>query len=287
MNINSPVNLFLFEEYVPFLKKWFSYGKRFGYTKKQFLKDAAIKERALLSDIISGRKKLSEKHVTVFANVLKLTGDERKYFRLLVKKDNAAKPDKKAEFAVKLADLRIKNLSIILKKKDLEYFSSWKYPVIREYLVAKRVISSPKEVVKSLVNHKLTSREVTAVLKKLVRWGMAKYDEANGRWIALEQNSVLKYDEIPHVVVKDVKRDMINTSVKAMEMLNSDERHTSMAIRSMSKKQYYEFCKRIDEFRKEFLELPTNREEEDRVVTLNIQAFPMMKFPNGEIDENS
>jgi uncharacterized protein (TIGR02147 family) len=278
MPFNLPFTIYVFDDYIKFLDEWFSYARRFGVTKKSFLAETGITSAAFLTDLLAGRRKLSVKHIPSFCSVLKLCGDEAAYFDALVKKGIAKKAEEIAAAAFTLSELRIKNLSSLLGKKNLEYFTSWKFPVVREYLVARKAIGSLKDVVDSLVIYKLTSREVESILKKLARWGMAEYVEASGVWRALETKAVFKYDELPHVVVSDAKRDMIDTAVKAMEILNKDDRHVTMAIRSMSRKKYDDFCQRIDELRREFLELPVEPGSEDRVVTLNIQAFPVMLF---------
>jgi uncharacterized protein (TIGR02147 family) len=81
---------------------------------------------------------------------------------------------------------------------------------------------------------------------------------------------------MPHAVVNDVKRALIEASVHSMEMLDKHRRHVSMAIRGLDEKQYRRFCDRIDALRQEFLSLDGNGAKGDRVAALNVQLFPIM-----------
>jgi hypothetical protein len=64
-----------------------------------------------------------------------------------------------------------------------------------------------------------------------------------------------------------------------METLSTEQRHVSMAIRACSHEQYRHFCTRIDALRQEFLELDETGDN-DRVLALNVQLFPVMLADN-------
>jgi hypothetical protein len=48
--------IFIFDDYVDFLKAWYSYARRFGFTQKDFMKKARINAKAFFSDVLSQRK---------------------------------------------------------------------------------------------------------------------------------------------------------------------------------------------------------------------------------------
>jgi hypothetical protein len=70
---------------------------------------------------------------------------------------------------------------------------------------------------------------------------------------------------------------MIEASVHAMETLDKDDRHVSMAIRGVSEDLYRELCENIDRLRQEFL-AAESRGKADRVVSFNAQVFPVMRL---------
>lgn len=283
------IPIFVYEDYVDYIQAWYSYTKRFGYTQRRFLQEAGIKAHAFLSDVLSKRKGIGKRHVAGFVCALELEGDAAKYFDLLVQKGVCKNPRETDAILKELADLRNKNLSVLLKNKRLEYFASWRYPLIREYISKKGSISSAREIVKSFVNLKLSLRDVEGALKKLIKWGLIVYDEEKDEYRANESEGVISYDDLPHVVVNDVKRAMIEAAIHAMETMPKEDRHMSMAIRGMSRKTYEKFCKKIDDLRQEFLACEDTDSEDapDRVVTLTIQAFPVMKMDKNNEEEGS
>lgn len=273
--LHTPI--FVFDDCVDFLQEWYSYAKKFGLTQKEFIKKAGIGAQSFLSDVLARRKKIGKKHIDGFVKALELTGEEAEYFSLLVQKEITREPREREILFRKLAELREKNLSSILDNRILEYFASWKYPIIREYIVNKGIVRSPKEIVNGLINLKLNSRDVEQALKKLQKWNMIVYDEREGGYRPKNIREIITYDLMPHAVVNDVKRTMIETSIHAMETMEKKKRHVSMAIRGISEEKYQEFCKRIDALRNEFLELEINPDDADRIVTMNVQMFPVMR----------
>lgn len=274
----QPTPLFVFDDCVDYLQEWYTYAKKFGLTQKEFVKKAGIGAQAFLSDVLARRKKIGERHIAGIIRALELTGDEAAFFSLLVQKDTIKKPREREKVFRKLAELREKNLSAILDKRILEYFASWKYPVIREYIVNKGLVISPREIVAGLINLHLNSRDVEQTLKKLLKWDMIVLDKKTGGYRPQHRKDIISYDLMPHAVVNDVKRTMIETSIHAMETMEKDKRHVSMAIRGLNEKKFKDFCRKIDALRKEFLELDIKPDDTDRIVSMNIQMFPVMNI---------
>ncbi|NLE01911.1 MAG: TIGR02147 family protein [Fibrobacter sp.] len=273
--------IYVYEDYVDFLNAWYSYARRFGFTQKLFMEKAGINAKAFFSDVLSQRKKIGEKHVAGFINALELSPDEAEYFTLLVKRKNTRDPDELSSISKKLSIVRSKKTSAILSGGGtLEYFSSWKYPVIREYIKAKGFVSSPKEICESLIHLKLSLSDARHALKKLEKWNMIVFDKEKGRYYP-NSDCVITYSEMPHTVVNDVKRSLIETSIHSMENLQKDQRNISMAIRGMNKETYNRFCEKIEEVRKEFLQADEGNGQCDNVYTLLVQLFPVMKISQG------
>jgi uncharacterized protein (TIGR02147 family) len=281
--LSTPI--FVYEDHVDFIRDWYSYAKRFGITQRDFLEKAGINAAAFLSDVISRRKKIGRGHIEGFAKALELRGDEKEYFRLLVLKELNWKPSDKKPVFEQLAGLRKKNLSTMLENRTMEYFASWRYPVIREYILCKGEVSSAREIADALINLRLTTLEVAQTLAKLEKWGMVTRDQASGAFRSVEKGAI-SYDDMPHTVVNDVKRTLIEAAVHAMEEMPKDERHVSMTLKGISKESYDRLCAKIDALRREFLDQEEQKESADRIVSLNIQLFPVMNIDrsgkNGE-----
>jgi len=279
--LSTPV--FVFEDHVDFLKEWYSYAKRFGFTQREFLDKAEINANAFLSDVLAKRKKIGSRHVAGFIKALELKGDEQEYFALLVAKEKAKKPEDKIALSEKMAHIRKNNLSTMLENRTMEYYASWRYPVIREYLLCKNTPTLPKEIANALINIKLSTAEVTQALCKLVKWKMVHFDENTGKYGATGSNSI-SYQDMPHSVVNDVKRTFIEASIHAMEEMPKEERHISMTLKGVSEKTYALFCEKIDELRQSILIHEDNKDDVEKIIALNIQMFPVSKI-NRSLDK--
>ena len=190
--------IFVFDDYVDYLKAWYSYARRFGFTQKLFMEKAKINAKAFFSDILAQRKKIGEKHIQGFIDALELSPDEAEYFALLVQKKNGNTPEEISITGKKLATLRTKKTPVILSGGGtMEYFGSWKYPVIREYIKAKGFVRTPDEICKSLLHLKIGLTETRLALQKLQKWNMIAYDETY-RGYRPVTDCVVTYSEMPH-----------------------------------------------------------------------------------------
>lgn len=277
--------IFVFDDYVDYLKAWYSYARRFGFTQKNFMEKAHINAKAFFSDVLAQRKKIGEKHIQGFIDALELTPDEAEYFSLLVHKNNQHTPDDINIISKKLSTLRAKKTPAILSGGGtVEYFSSWKYPVIREYIKTRGLVRSPNEICKSLLHLKIGLTEARQALLKLQKWKMIEYDEENRGYRSVNDCTV-SYSEMPHAVVNDVKRTFIESSIHSMENIDKDARNISLSIKGMNKETYKRFCTKIDEIRKEFLDSEDGSEPCDYIYTLLVQLFPVMKIEQNSDNE--
>lgn len=272
--LSTPI--FVFDDYIDFLGAWYRYNKRFGFTQREFMKRSGINAHAFFSDILARRKKLGRNHIPGFIKALELSGKEAEYFTLLVQKETTTDMKAKVALYQKLASIREKKLSAIIVSGTSEYFSSWKYPLIYEFIRSRKKVSSIEEIAHAFINLKISIPEIRKRLNKLCTWNLVVFDELSGEYSLVDQNQVVTYKEIPHTVVNDTKRALIESSIHALENLDKEKRHISMSIRGLSREGYQHFCRRIDELRQEFLAY-TDAESCGPVYTLNVQLFPVMK----------
>jgi uncharacterized protein (TIGR02147 family) len=256
-------------------------------TQRTFIERAGVGSQAYFSDILARRKKLALQHINGFINALELSGSAGEYFTLLVQKEHAKIGEDKERVLKKLARLREKNIASLVTDANAEYFSSWKYPVIREYIVSRGYVESLRTIKRAFLHFAMPLAEVRRTVEKLIQWNLVEKDDKRGGFIPVEGVSTISYSGMPHAVVNDVKRLFIESSVHAMETLPRDERHITMAVRGMSRTQFERFCRRIDALRTEFLESEEVNEENDYVYGLNVQLFPLMSIDTEKINQNN
>ncbi len=272
--LSTPI--FVFDDYVDYLKAWYGYAKRFRLTQRAFVERAGVGTQAYFSDILARRKKLAVSHIKGFTKALELTGKDSEYFHQLVLKEHARKGEEKEKVLKNLALLRERNISTLVSDVNAEYFSSWKYPVVREYIGSMGYVASLRDIKRAFLHFTMPLAEVRRTVEKLIKWKLVARDEKRGGYRPAEGLSIISYSGMPHALVNDVKRMFIESSVHAMETLPKEERHITMAIRGMSQETFTAFCRKIDEFRTEFQKYENGSGKTDHVYGLNIQLFPLM-----------
>jgi uncharacterized protein (TIGR02147 family) len=277
--------IFIFEDYVDYLSAWYGYAKRFRLTQKTFMEMTGAGPQAYFSDILARRKKLALRHIDGFTNALELSGDSADFFALLVQKEHADIGIEKESVLKKLSLLREKNLTTLVSDSNAEYFSSWKYPVVREFIVSKGYIFSLKEIRNAFLHFSMPLDEVRKTVRKLIEWKMVVIDRERGGYAAGPGSGTISYEGMPHSVVNDVKRMFIESSVHAMETLPKDERHITMAVRGLSRDQYERFCLKIDELRKEFLSDNGYSGDVEYIYGFNVQLFPLMSTKGSGVND--
>ncbi len=268
--------IFVFDDYIDYLKAWYGYAKRFGVTQTVFIQRAGVGTQAYFSDILARRKKLALQHIDGFIKALELTAEAAEFFTLLVQKEHARKGAEKEQVLKRLAIFREKNSAALVTGGNSEYYGSWRYPLLREYIVSKGSVASLREIKRAMLHLTMPLEEIRRTVNKLIQWNMVVQDEQTGELRPGPGGGTITYSEMPHAVVNDVKRLFIESSLHAMETLPHDKRHISMAIGGMSRERYELFCRKIDELRREFLADGAPGEAQDNVYGLNVQLFPLM-----------
>ena len=272
--MNTPV--FVFDDYVDYLQAWYGYAKRFRLTQKAFVAKAGVGTQAFFSDILSRRKKLPVRFIEGFLQAMELTGDEALFFTRLVMKEHAKAGTEKERVLKHLAQLREKHLSVLVTGANTEYYSSWKYPVIREYIVTCGNVASLHDIKKAFLHFTMPTAEVRRVVERLVEWNMVEYRGPGTEIRPCVESGTVTYTGMPHAVVNDVKRLFIESALHAMETLPREERHITMAVKGVSRKKYEAFCRKIDALREQFLTEDDPGEADEYVYGLTIQLYPLM-----------
>jgi uncharacterized protein (TIGR02147 family) len=151
-------------------------------------------------------------------------------------------------------------------------------------VVGRGFVKSLKEIKRAFLHFSMSLDDVRKTVSKLIQWKMVVVDTVRDGFIPGPGNGTISYDGMPHSVVNDVKRLFIESSVHAMETLPKDKRHITMAVRGMSRSRYEQFCRKIDDLRREFL---TGEEcgDVESVFGLNVQLYPLMSMQNGDDHE--
>ncbi|MEN9825775.1 MAG: hypothetical protein RI953_1520 [Pseudomonadota bacterium] len=272
----------LYLEYSSFLEdvyQWIkSHIKHYSYIT--FADDLGYSKTNVIHLIIRGKRRLSPKGVDRITDALNVRGTERLYLETLVRYQNARLSSDREAFFSRLMELKAKNLSSSLEQNQLEYYSEWFHPVIRELVGMPGFNPDPHWIVKHIEPRVLPeqARKSLALLQEL---SLVKRSE-DGESFELTSQHISTGDEIAsHAVVRFHQRT-IEIGRESVTNFDHTERNVSSVTMACSQEMFDKIAEEIATFRKRILELADQDSSPDRVYQLNIQFFPFTRKIKGQ-----
>lgn len=264
-------SLFDYSDFRQYLADSYAQKKRAnpGYSHRVFAKQAGLSSPSHLLMIIRGERNLSMKTIEKFAQGLKLTTKEKRYFELLVLLNQTEDLTLKAKYFsdIMMMKLAAKKLHK-LEKEKFEFLSNW-------YVVAIYVLTDladfhndPHWIAKRL-GGKITSSQVREALETLQKLGLL---DESFRQVA---GAVTVPDDTKSVAVFQYHRSMIALANEALRLLPVQEREMAGATIAVPKSKLPEIKEKIRAFRQELNRLASSYENPDEIYQLNIQLFPL------------
>lgn len=271
----------LYLEYSTFLEdvfQWIKFRSK-NYSYILFADELGFSKTNVIHLIIRGKRRLSAKGVQRITEALNIRGSERLYLDTLVRYQNARLSTDRESLFARLMELKAKNLSSQIEQSQLEYFSEWFHPVIRELAGLKGFNPDPHWIVKHIEPRVLPeqARKSLALLQEL---NLIKKNESTDQFELTSQH-VTTGDEIAsHAVVRFHQR-MIEIGRESITNFDHTERNVSSVTLACSEQTFDKIADEISAFRKRILELSEQESSADRVYQLNIQFFPFTRKSNG------
>lgn len=250
-------------------------ARRRNYSYVEFADELGFSKTNVLHLIARGKRRLSPKGADKMISVLHIKGAERMYFETLVRYQNARLSSERDALFARLTELKARCVASPLEQSQLEYFSEWFHPVIREMVGVKGFKPDPQWIVNHIEPRILPeqARKSLALLQEL---NLIRLNSENDT-LELTEKNVSTGDEIAsHAVVRYHQR---NIEIGRESVMNFD--HTERNISSVTVAVSPEFFEKVSEeislFRKRVLQLAEQCSDPDRVYQLNLQFFPYTK----------
>jgi uncharacterized protein (TIGR02147 family) len=264
-------------DYAAFLEDVFQWVKHRckGYSYILFADDLGFSKTNVVHLMIRGKRRLSIKGAERIIESLHIKSTERMYFETLVRYQNARLPSDREALFARLMDLKSKSLSSTLEQSQLEYYSEWFHPVIRELVGMPGFNPDPHWIVKHIEPRVLPeqARKSLALLEELK---LINKNEDSQNYELTQQN-ISTGDEIAsHAVVRYHQRT-IEIGRESVMNFDHTERNVSAVTVSISKDVFDKIADEISIFRKKIMEIAEQSDDPDRVYQLNIQFFPFTK----------
>ena len=273
------MNIFDYFNYRKYLSDFYKHQKvvsaKFSY--RYFAQRAGFKSSGLYLDLVNERKNITPALLPKFLKGLNLKEKEAKYFALMVDFTHASTAKAKQEIFEKMLALLPKSIKK-LSRDQKEYFSKWYYVATRESLNILNIDENYADLARFL-SPRITVPQAKQAIRLLHRLGLIH--QSDGFWKPCSQ-TVSSGSEINALFVHDFQKQMIDLGKEAIVNYNKDKRNISCTTMSISPMGLQRIINKIDDFRREIIEIVRSDEDESVIAHLNIQFFPLSQGDNDE-----
>ncbi len=270
----SPISPYAYLDYRHYLADFFG-GKKAanrGFSYRVFCRKAGINSPGLVSEVLAGTRRLSKAYAEKFALGLGLDEGERAFFALMIAYTHAATDAAKRELYAEILNslpLRVQGL----RRSQWEYFSKWYHVAARECLA---ILDSHDEAAE--LSRRLRPR-ITLAQAKSALAALESLDligkNAQGRWKARQASLITPGDENESLLFRVYRGEMLARAAEALERFPGSAQTQACTTLSVSAAGAERIRGHIEEFHRRVLETVQADSDEDRVMQLNLQFFPM------------
>jgi uncharacterized protein (TIGR02147 family) len=276
-------NIFDYTDFRAYLRKCYDEKKEKNpnFSYQVFGRMVGGMNRALLFNVMKGKKKLPLLDCHKFSKTLHHTKAEAEYFENSVSYDCAKNDEERAYFYEQM--LKSKCVAApeahLLRKDKYEYFSKWYHSAVRafiglrpckdDYVQLSRILSPP-----------ITRAQARKSIQLLERLGLiAKGNDGTYR---ITEKKIKAGEEISHTVKRRFYFDYSNLAKSTTMKLAAQSHDFSSITLGISERTYDIICKETKQFKDKIVELANNDENADRVYQYQLMFFPLTpgKKPN-------
>lgn len=278
MNKENTAPLYEYSDYRKFLMDYYAGKKRAnpGYSHRVFAKQAGLSSPSHLLMIINGERNLSIKTIEKFAEGLKLSGKEKKYFELLVLFNQTNDLQTKAKYFSEIMTLKLASKKLHkLEKEKFDFLSKWFVVAIYVLVDIRGFKNDPHWIAKRLGGN-ITSSQAAEAIESLLKLGMLENSEDHS--LRQVSGAITVPDDTRSVAVFNYHQTMIRLASEALRLIPASSREMNGATISIPHDKLPEIKEKIRAFRKEINQIASSFENPDEVFQLNIQLFPLTKL---------
>jgi uncharacterized protein (TIGR02147 family) len=237
-------------------------GRKIGFTSKGFV-----------TQIIQGKCNIPKNKIKTFGKALGLKKKEQGYFKLLVRFNQAKTHRAKNENFKKLTSLfktRIRHIG----PDKYNFYSCWYYSAIRSLLGYYPFSGDYKKLARQLTPA-ITPGQAKKAIELLERLSLVVKKEDG--YYHLTDRILSTGDSVDSVALVNFQQSTIDLAREALERFPKKRRDSSTLTLGLSEEGYRAVVERIAVLRKELLAIARFDRRIDRVIQVNLHAFPLTR----------
>ncbi len=271
--MSSDLSIFDYIDYQKFLTDWRCSEKKNnpGLTHEYLCFMLGRKSRTLFNDIEKGRKKINQDLLNRLISLIKLKGDQTKYFRAIVNYGQETDYKEKEYWFEKVIELN-NTPKTVVDKNSYSFFKDWYHTTIRAMLDIYD-FKDEYELLAEKIYYRLNVTQIKnsiALLKKLnlVRVNDNGYLKPNDKVLTTEGS----------LSNKVLNKYLISNNEIFIDILKKDDPGTyesSLFTLSLSSEGFEHIMQRVKQFKKEISSIAHNDQKNaNRVYKVSVNAYP-------------
>jgi uncharacterized protein (TIGR02147 family) len=269
-------DLFNYIDYRKFLRDVYETKKQQnpGFSFRVFSRMAGFTSPNFLKLVMENQRNLSRVGARKIAQGLRLNQDAAKFFENLVQFNQATTAEKKEHFARELLNSRSYRKSHPLNESQFNYFANWYYIPIRELASLTGFREDPRWIASQILPA-IQPHEAKKALQELLKLGILRRNK-EGK-IELAALNITTGDEVTQSSVAHYHREMLKRAAESIDIIPRENRDISAITMGMSLGTAHKIKEKIQEFRRDIVELVSQDKDPNTVYQLNFQLFPLAK----------
>jgi uncharacterized protein (TIGR02147 family) len=245
-----------------------------AFSYRSFSKRAGVSSPNYLKLVIEGKRSLSPKMAERFAHACGLDAEASRYFSHLVGFNQAKTSTERAQYYDKLTGFRRYQQAHKLELAHAAYYSEWFMPAIRELVALPQFREDPEWIADQLIP-RISPVQAQRALDTLIQLKLVRRGAA-GR---LEQSDVLLSTgaETQGLHIVAFHRAMTQRAMEAIDLVSKPERDISSLTLLLGRGGLRLLKERVQQLRRELLDLAALEKEPEQVLQLNLQLFPLSR----------
>ena len=242
------------------------------FSYRYFCQKAGLSSPALYTEVVKGHRNLTERTTEAFIKGMGLTETDAKFFRVLVRFNQARSEREKVRFLEQLRGLRKRVKQEVVPLDMYDYYTTWYFPVIRE-LACILDWKNDCRILAQAVVPPIKKSDAQKAMRFLLDKGFLKI-RADGHYY--QTNPALTTgSEVSSIAIRAFNEIMAQKGTEAIRKFPPSERDIRTVVAGVSPNTYPLIKEEIHEFVSRIVRLVNDDTTANNVYSLNIQLFPL------------
>ena len=267
-------DIFKYLDYREYLRDHYDYNKScHRYFSFRYVAGKTGLDASFYVKVLNKQKHIANSAIPILISFLKLNKREGSYFSTLVHFNKAKSTDQETFYLQKLLLLR-KPVATLLENELYEYFASWWNVALREEMNIIQ-FKDDFEDLASRLHPAISSQQVQRSVKLLQDLGLIAPDVNGTLRPASDFITTSGMDQVK--AVRSYQKSSLKLAIGAIDTVPKESRDISTLTVSASQQSFEIIRERLNEIRREIIELVRQDKNAEEVYQINIQVFPVTK----------